>query len=234
MAIISPVSTSRTPGISHALLVSIERIRACASGLRRISMCSMPGQHDVVDVVALAADEAVVLDPLAAGAEAADLDLVERLVTRRVASPRMLVGRPQDGLDDVLVAGAAAEVARQGPADLVLGRVGVARRAAPWRVIIIPGVQNPHCSPCSSLKPSWIGCSSLAAGQPLDGGDLVPVGLDGEHRAALDRHAVEQHGARAAVASCRSRCACRSAGSPAGAGGRAAGAARPRPTGARR
>jgi hypothetical protein len=35
------------------------------------------GEHDVVGVVALAADEAVVLDPLAAGAEPADLDLVE-------------------------------------------------------------------------------------------------------------------------------------------------------------
>ena len=29
---------------------------------------------------------------------------------------------------------------------------------------IMPGVQNPHCRPCSSLKPSWTGCSSL--GQP--------------------------------------------------------------------
>ena len=43
VAIISPVSTSRTPGMSQALLVSIDRMRACASGLRRISMCSMPG-----------------------------------------------------------------------------------------------------------------------------------------------------------------------------------------------
>jgi hypothetical protein len=42
-AAISPVSTSRTPGISHALLVSIDLILACATGLRRISMCSMPG-----------------------------------------------------------------------------------------------------------------------------------------------------------------------------------------------
>ena len=32
-----------TPGIFQALLVSIDLIRACASGLRRISMCSMPG-----------------------------------------------------------------------------------------------------------------------------------------------------------------------------------------------
>jgi hypothetical protein len=29
--------------MSHALLASMDLIRACASGLRRISMCSMPG-----------------------------------------------------------------------------------------------------------------------------------------------------------------------------------------------
>ena len=37
------------------------------------------GQHDVIGVVALAADEPVVLDPLAAGAQPADLDLVQCL-----------------------------------------------------------------------------------------------------------------------------------------------------------
>src|SRR3569623_704415 len=41
--------------------------------------------------------------------------------------PAALLGRgPQDGLDDVLVAGAAAQVARQREAHLVLGRVVVA------------------------------------------------------------------------------------------------------------
>src|SRR3954462_7336053 len=35
-------------------------------------------------------------------------------------------GRPEHGLDDVLVAGAAAEVARESEPHLVLGRVGVA------------------------------------------------------------------------------------------------------------
>src|SRR5262249_50259391 len=30
----------------------------------------------------------------------------------------------------------------------------------------MPGVQNPHCRPCSSLNPSWIGCSSLAPARP--------------------------------------------------------------------
>ena len=43
VAIMSPVRTRWTPGISHALLASIDLMRACGSGLRRISMCSMPG-----------------------------------------------------------------------------------------------------------------------------------------------------------------------------------------------
>ena len=30
----------------------------------------------------------------------------------------------------------------------------------------MPGVQNPHWRPCSSLKPSWSGCSSLAVARP--------------------------------------------------------------------
>src|SRR5215472_5909654 len=42
---------------------------------------------------------------------------------------------------------------------------GLASRSA-LAVIIMPGVQNPHCSPCSSLKPSCSGCSSLAVARP--------------------------------------------------------------------
>ena len=41
--------------------VSIEVMRAWANGLRRNSRCSIPGSDDVVEVVALAADEAGVL-----------------------------------------------------------------------------------------------------------------------------------------------------------------------------
>ena len=41
---------------------------------------------------------------------------------------------------------------------------------------------------------------AVVAGEPFDGGDRGPVGLDGEQAAALDRVAVELHGAGAAVA----------------------------------
>lgn len=32
--------------------------------------------------------------------------------------------------------------------------------------MIMPGVQNPHCSPCSSQKPSWMGCSWPSEARP--------------------------------------------------------------------
>ena len=32
--------------------------------------------------------------------------------------------------------------------------------------MIMPGVQNPHCNPCISLNPAWIGCSSPLAAKP--------------------------------------------------------------------
>ncbi len=43
-AIVSPVRTRRTPGIAQAFDASIDLIRAWARGLRRISMCSIPGR----------------------------------------------------------------------------------------------------------------------------------------------------------------------------------------------
>ena len=42
-AISSPVTTATTPGSAAAADVSIESMRACAYGLRRISMWSIPG-----------------------------------------------------------------------------------------------------------------------------------------------------------------------------------------------
>src|SRR5215469_8895500 len=40
------------------------------------------------------------------------------------------------------------------------------RASSALAAIIMPGVQKPHCRPCSSVKPSCSGCSSLAAASP--------------------------------------------------------------------
>ena len=62
----------------------------------------------------------------------------------------------------------------------------------------MPGVQKPHCRPCSFQKASCIGMQLAVGGQAFDGEDFAAVGLDGEHGAALDGLAVERHGASAA------------------------------------
>ena len=40
-----PVTTALTPGIEAAAEVSIDRIRACAYGLRTSAPCSIPGSE---------------------------------------------------------------------------------------------------------------------------------------------------------------------------------------------
>src|SRR5215468_9377789 len=102
------------------------------------------------------------------------------------------------GLDDVVVAGAPAQVALEPVPDLVLAgirhplaQVGRAhdhaRRAEPALQAVVLAERGLHRMELA------------AAGQALDGRDLGPVGLDREHRAGLDRLAVDVDGARAAL-----------------------------------
>src|SRR6185312_10824764 len=105
-----------------------------------------------------------------------------------------------DGPDDVLVPGAAAQVAVDALADLLLGRRRIvlqqvdrrhdhARRAeaALERVPVVERLLNRMQR---AVRP----------GQALDRGDRAAVGLDREDRAALHGDAVEQDGAGTAVA----------------------------------
>ena len=62
--------------MSQALLASIDLILRVRERAAQDLHVQHAGQGDVVGVVALAADEPVVLDPLAARAKSADLDLV--------------------------------------------------------------------------------------------------------------------------------------------------------------
>src|SRR4051794_39109568 len=100
--------------------------------------------------------------------------------------------------DDALVAGAAAQVARQRLADLLLAR----RRVAPQQVLRgddLPGDAE------AALDRTRVQERLLQIGQPVrreafDRRDLVPLRLRAEHEARIDGTAVEQHGARAALA----------------------------------
>ena len=102
-------------------------------------------------------------------------------------------------LDDVLVAGAAAEIGREHVEQLVVADVRIvlqrvrrqhqeARRAeaALQAVVVDEGL----------LQRMQL----LAVGEPFDGADLPAVGLDREHQAGADRLAVEDDRAGAADA----------------------------------
>ena len=98
-------------------------------------------------------------------------------------------------VDDVVVARAAAEVALEPEADLLLRRVRAllqqrhrrhheTRRAeaALERMVLVEGLLD-------GMQPG-------VSGQALDRRHRASVGLDGQHRARLHRLPVEQHGAR--------------------------------------
>jgi hypothetical protein len=90
------------------------------------------------------------------------------------------------GPDDVLVPGAAAQVARQPFADLLLVGVGVVAQQVDRRddhtggtEAALQGVQ------LVERALNGVQCA-VGAGQPLDGGNRRAVGLQGQHGAALD------------------------------------------------
>src|SRR6185369_14592771 len=105
--------------MAQALVVSTDTMRAWAWGLRRISMWSIPGSL-----------KSSVKFPLPRMRRSSSTRL-----TRAPSPPTEisstaihglhLPGRPLDGVDDVLVAGAAAEVPRDRPPDVVVGGMRV-------------------------------------------------------------------------------------------------------------
>jgi hypothetical protein len=64
--------------------------------------------------------------------------------------------------------------------------------------MIMPGVQKPHCRPCSSQKPVCSGCNFALARPSMV--VTSTVGLHREQRAGLGAAAVDEHGAGAALA----------------------------------
>src|ERR671925_84850 len=105
-----------------------------------------------------------------------------------MASPHR---RRVDGLDDVLVAGAAAEVALEPAPDLGIGEP-VAVRAEE----LDAGHDHPRRAEAAlegvTLPERLLQRMQLSvAREPFDRRDLAAVGLDGEHGARLHRKAVE-------------------------------------------
>ncbi len=101
------------------------------------------------------------------------------------------------GVHDVLVAGAAAQIAVETLADFLVGGVRIAlddllgghdhsgRAETALQAVLVP-------------EGFLHGIELAAGGESFDGQDLGAVGLNGEHGAAFDGFAVHVHGASAA------------------------------------
>src|SRR4051794_13685796 len=110
-----------------------------------------------------------------------------------------LGGEPY-GVDDLLVARAAAEVAGERLADLRVARARIARQQ------VVRGDDQPRRAEAAlhaaGLDERALPLVQLAVGRrdPLDGHDLAALGLRGKHETRADELAVEVHRARAALA----------------------------------
>src|SRR5262249_28749292 len=124
---------------------------------------------------------------------------VSSTMSARSSVVSLIPCRLLDRLDDVDVAGAPADIALDGLADLRFARVGIRIEEGLGR----------HQHPRRAV--AALQCVRVAEGllqrmqfailrEPLDRLDRSAVGLDGEHHAALDRIAVVEDGARSAIA----------------------------------
>src|SRR6185295_8736374 len=124
---------------------------------------------------------------------------ISNVVCGAIASPLPRQrGRVLDRLDDVDVAGAAAEIAGNRVPDFRFART-IGLRQQP-----VGGHQ--HAGRAEAALQSVLLAEALlqrmqlaVALEPLDGDDRGAVGLDGQHRARLDRLEIDDDGAGAAV-----------------------------------
>src|SRR5262245_46383692 len=208
----APVITAATPGTLSASVVSMPTIFAWAYGLRTMSSQSWPGRltssmYSPLPRMKRGSSLRLTewpMPPISAGV--CRISVISRLRAdglgraggRRGHCPQ-LAGRLLDRLHDVHVAGAAAEVAADPVADLLLRRVRVLAEQ--------PGRLHDHPGGAEAALEAVLVPESLLermergpVGHPLDRPDLGAVRLDREHRARLGAPAIDVDGARAAVA----------------------------------
>src|ERR671925_612842 len=168
-------------------------IRACAYGERRTATCAIPGsfrssRYLAAPVIRRGSSTRLMRAPITLVVVASSTWVVMTSPHRRRA----------DGLDDVLVAGAAAEVALEPAPDLRLGEP-VAVRAEELDAAHDHARRAEAALERVVLPEGLLERMELAAlREALDRRDLAAVGLDGEHGARLHRVPVEVDRAGAA------------------------------------
>src|SRR5438132_9557692 len=196
-----PVSTACTPGRARAREASMARMRACAWVERSSLANSMRGRNrssaNFVAPVTLAVASTLrrALPTIRNSWATAAFFLPPAIQTLR-RRPRILAaqeGRGQfDGLVDLDVAGAAAEVAREGGLDVVAGGPRVVAQQG-------EGGEEERRGAVAALRRAQLGegvlkgVESAAVSHPLHGldppaGAGEPEDQAGEHRAAVQQH----------------------------------------------
>src|SRR3954471_9338829 len=166
-------------------------MRACANGLRTRPTHSIPGRLMLSTYFARPV--------ISSGSSFRSCRVPMTFVVRSVTaiSPPLRVCRGLHGLDDVVIAGAAAEVALEPVADLVVRRVRMLLQEARRRHDH-PGRAVAALQRVVLLERALHRVQLAVRRETLDRRDLVAVRLDGEQRARLHRLAVEMDGASTA------------------------------------
>ena len=185
-----------SPSTSRARLTSTSSTRAWAWGLRTNAAASAPGPRSSRKRPSPATSRG-------SSRRTIGSPIVRVVTAARPCPPGTPLGFPgplrqdlggaEDRGDDVLVAGAAAEVAPDGLAGLLLGGVGVVAQVGG------DGGDEPGGAEAAlqavAVLEGLLDRAEAAVGRPaaLDGGDLGPVDPDREQQARTHRPPVDQH-----------------------------------------
>src|SRR5262249_25611573 len=192
----SRVTIALTPGNAAALAVRMAVIRAWAWGVRRVLPTSMPGAGRAAPKRAR---------PVTLSMPSGRTGRVPTMVKDCVLLSSGMAGLPQfrggrlDRAHDLVVAGAAAEIAGQPETDLGLRGVGVPVEQRLGRDQE-PGRTDAALQGRMLQELALQRMQRLARGHALDGADLTPLGLGAQHQAGEDEAVVEDDAAGAAIA----------------------------------
>ena len=213
----APVSTATTPSSARA------RGRSRPSGSARADAgCAAPRRAACPGTA-----KSLVNVALPVSSAGSSRRLMSRPIHGRVSTAIAVLPR-LDRVDDVLVARAAAEVARQRGADLLLVGAAGCARAARTRSSASPACRTRTAGPGAPRTRPAADASRAPSARPSTVVHLAAVGLDGEHQARAHRLAVDASPCTSRTRPARSRGSCRSARDPRAGSPRAAAAARPR------
>src|SRR3990170_3266616 len=200
-----PVKTPTMPGSRAAFVVSMRLILAWAYELRSTAAWTIPGSWISSRYLA---------SPVISRGSSRRLTLAPKSLVTAMSRPLLSCGSPHrrsrtgndtrdcrdvlglhlssgipDGVDDVLIAGAAAEVAFQAMTDVSLAGVGVPFEDLQGRQHHPRGAEA-TLQPVLLPEPLLDGMQPAVLGQPFHRDELGAVGLRGKHGTRLHRYAV--------------------------------------------